>query len=299
MDRYLNPRVVGACLIGFAMVAGSYVATNFGESRHSPTSGLYAIAADTPLRYPIEVKDSTGDGVEDWRDQFVTAAPIDISPARATSTYTPPSTLTEQVGIRIMEGLIVAQAGGPTKPSQTVVNETVESLGKTATSDKIYDIKDIIINPDTSDLAVKNYGNALALIILNQSTKDLDNELVLLRDFLERKDTSKLADIKRIAEIYQIYRDETLLVPVPQAFVKQHLDLINVYNALHQNIKAMSEAETDPIKPFLRIKRYEDDAVGLALAMKNMYDALATRASAFEASDPALLFIRFSNVING
>lgn len=89
-------------------------------------------------------------------------------------------------------------------------------------------------------------------------------------------------------------RDESLLVPVPKLFLKQHLDLINTYEAIYKDIYAMTLSLEDPAVALLRIKRYEDDALGFSLALQNMYDALEPHAGLFTANDPALLFANFN-----
>lgn len=90
-------------------------------------------------------------------------------------------------------------------------------------------------------------------------------------------------------------RDESLLVPVPRVFLKQHLDLINTYEAMYQDISAMALSVEDPAVALLRIKRYREDALGLGLALQNMYDALEPHAGLFSANDPAVLFANFNS----
>jgi hypothetical protein len=80
--------------------------------------------------------------------------------------------------------------------------------------------------------------------------------------------------------------------------VKQHLDLINTFNALHESIKAMALATEDPALALIRLKRYQDDALGLKLALENMYMTLEPYASLVKPEDPALLFAIFSPDFN-
>jgi len=294
MDKYLSPRVTGACLIGFAIVGGTYLATNFGQTKSYQPSGLVAQANNTPLRFPIEVRDSSGDGIEDWRDQFISAPPIQRASSSLSSTYTPPETITEQLGISLMEGLFASMGDLPLKSRDRVISDTVSGVQKATVRDKIYDIRDITISQDTSDLAVKNYGNRLALIILGDNKHGLRNEIVILESYFHSPNEQDLKDLVTISELYKNYRDEAIKLPVPTIFAKQHLDLINVFNALYINIDALAKADKDPILPLIRLKRYEEDVLGLALAMKNMYEALATRANAFDVNDPAVLFISFN-----
>lgn len=90
-------------------------------------------------------------------------------------------------------------------------------------------------------------------------------------------------------------RDESLLVPVPKLLLKQHLDLINTYEAVYKDIYAMTYSLEDPAVALMRIKRYEDDVLGLGVALQNMYDSLQPYAGLFSVSDPALLFASFNN----
>lgn len=293
MNMYQNPKVVGAFLVGFAMVLGSYVLANFGQSNNVGTASLNVAAANAPSRLFVPVADTDNDGIEDWRDQLVTAPAANITEIKKED-YTPPTTLTGQLGISLMEGLIVSKGGAPvSKTEEQVVSDTVTKLGKTATSDYIYGIRDAIISQDISAPAIRTYGNTMANILLTESVPGLQNEIILLRDFLANPTVNKPDDLITLAGVYKNYRDKTLATPVPKIFVKEHLDLVNVYNAMYLNIDAMTKAVSDPMMPFVRIKRYEDDVKGLSLAYANLYDALVPYARVFEMNDPAILFANF------
>jgi hypothetical protein len=93
-------------------------------------------------------------------------------------------------------------------------------------------------------------------------------------------------------------RDTALEIPAPAFAVKQHLDLINTYHALHQSISSMALSGEDPALALIRIKRYQDDALGLSIALENMYDTLTPYASLLGPDDPALLFVLFSSEFN-
>jgi hypothetical protein len=88
-------------------------------------------------------------------------------------------------------------------------------------------------------------------------------------------------------------------VPVPRLFLKQHLDLVNSYSALHQDTQAMSEVFEDPAVTLLRFKRYRDDVTGLRLSLQNMQAALVPYERLFTPNDPAVLFAQFSLKQNG
>lgn len=291
MNSYQNPKVLGAFLVGFAIVAGTYLYANFGRPR-LPEPQPAAVAEAAPPRVFIPVTDADTDGVEDWRDQFVSAPAVTVSTDAAN--YEPPKTVTGQLGVALIEDLFKMKAGGPVaRTTEQIVTGAVENLEQTSTKDTVYDVKDITIVPVTSPEAVRAYGNALASIILTYNVPGLDNELLILRDHITSPDTVDNSGLVKLAEMYKQYRDNTLATPVPKDFVKVHLDLINVYNALHNSIDAMAKTDEDPVVTLVRLKRYEDDATGLTVALNQIYNAIIPYASVFEANDPAIVFVNF------
>jgi hypothetical protein len=289
MDIYQNPKVIGAFLVGFALVAGAYVVANFGKPRVAPVAT--AVAAEAPNRVFIPVADNDLNGVEDWQDQFVTAPAVTLQETTA-SDYIPPNSFTGQLGVSLMEGVIMAKGAAPiTRDQGQVIADTVEKISQSALTDTIYDVKDIIVSQDSSDIAVRTYGNSLASVLIGESRPDLENELLLLQDYLTSPDSGDPEKLNELAQVYKSYRDKTLIIPVPKQFVKPHLDLINVYHAMYTNIDAMTKATADPLLPFARLKRYEDDALGLSYALGGMYNALVPYARVFEMNDPAIVFV--------
>ncbi len=296
MEYLGNRKVLGSLVIGIALVGGAYTLSTFGESSFTPTQ-LVATATEAPPRVFIPVSDTDEDGVEDWRDQFLSAAPITVSEL-ATVEYTPPDTVTGQFGVALMEEVILAELGGPfTKETDQITSDAAERLKKVVTNDTIYTIKDIRISSVSSDQTIREYGNALAKILLDSSDPNLRNEIVILAEFVTDKRTDNSEELQKIASIYKDYRDKTLALPVPRKFTKEHLDLVNVYHALYMNIDAMTKVNSDPVLPFLRLKRYEDDVAGLGLALRNVYDALVPYARVFSVDDEAVYLVNFSQVL--
>jgi len=286
----VHPKVLGAILIGGGLVAGAYTYSNFGESRFpTPANTVAAVAAP---RVAIAVTDTDNNGIEDWRDQFVTTEPIRVD--AATSTYTPPETLTGQVGISLFENIIRARNGGPFSPTQDeVINETVDTLAA-ETALTLYTAADVTVLETWTDQDIKNYGNAMAGALIRNNIEGLDSELTILNEALNRNQPERLSELATIASVYERTRDDSVLVPVPQIFLKQHLDLINTYHALHNTISALAKGLDDPAMALLHIKRYEDDALGLSVALENMALTLSAYPQLFTAADQATLFSSFN-----
>jgi hypothetical protein len=296
MNSQSNSRILGAFLIGFAIVASAYMANSFKSPVVSNTpENISANVLDAPLRVAIPVKDSNDDGVEDWREEFVKTVPV-ITLANIDENYTPSDNLTDQASLKLIERVVSAKARGTLEETQDIiVSETVETLSS-QTDDKIYSVRDIIILEDTSDTAIYTYGNAAATAILSNNVSDLRNELLIVRDMLNGTEVKEedIEELRLRAQVFKNTRDATLNVPVPKSLTKEHLDLINVYNALYQDISSMVEITEDPLKALIRLKRYDEDTSGMLLALGNIYHALESGSVAFKEGDPAVFFVVFS-----
>jgi hypothetical protein len=292
MKGLINSKVIGATIVGFALIAGAYTISNFGVQKEIPQPAVVS-AAQAKARAPITVVDNDSDGVEDWRDAFITTEPIVLD--QATSVYVPPETLSGRLGIDFMEGIMNARMQGPLgRSDEEVIQDTIDGLGA-ATAQKLYDTPDIKVIRQWGDEDVVFYANTVAEAIIENDLPDLENELLILQDILTRNQTQRITELKSIAEAYKRNRDAMLATPVPVLLIKEHLDLINTLHAIHIDIVAMAAAVDDPAVALLRLKRYEDDATGLGLALENMLRALTKYSGSFTPNDPAMLFITLTN----
>ncbi|MFT5832001.1 MAG: hypothetical protein ACI9SY_000382 [Candidatus Paceibacteria bacterium] len=295
MERNYNPRVVGACLVGFALVAGAYVLSTFGESNWETQSAAVVVAQP---RVAITVLDTNKNGIEDWRDKFVTTAPIILD--QTDEDYELPTTLTGQVGIGFIEDYFRSKTAGPFGNSQEeVVDRSVSVLTQQAIYD-LYDTPDVTVLNSFEDADILQYANTMALNITNNNISGGRGEVQLLSEALKQinPEASIISELENIADAYKNMRDAALTIPAPAFAVKQHLDLINTYNALYQSISSMALSAEDPALALIRIKRYQDDALGLRIALENMYLLLEPYASLVKPNDPALLFVVFSSEFN-
>jgi hypothetical protein len=294
MDDRSKTRVIGAFLVGFAIVGGAYTLSNFGKPSTLPPSNSAATAiVAAPNRVPLPVVDTNADGIEDWQETFTSDAQITLD-KNVSSDYVVPDTLTDQVGVAFVQEIIRAKGYGSFgKSEEEVITQTVEQISTHAT-DRILDMRDIIISEDVSTEAIRAYGNAMADAIILNSNSNLRHELLILEDVANSRNPESAKELADLAEVYRKMRDDSLLIPVPSLFVKEHLDAINVYNALYNDILTMSKALSDPMLTLVRLKRYEEDALGLALAFQNLYLAVEPYAAIFERDDSAVFFVNFS-----
>lgn len=289
-----NPRVFGAFLVGVALVSGAYVISNFGKSSIQNTTRAVAVTPQLQERPFIPVVDADGNGIEDWREEFVLSEEIILPVTVSKVTYEPPTTLTGKISEQFFESVLRAQMAGIGATKQDIVTRTADSIATLSTADTLYTDQDIIIVP-TTDIAIRTYGNSIGLSITRNDIKEgYENELTIMQRALQAEDESLLVELVPHTSMYKNLRDEALKIPVPQALAKQHLDLVNTYHALYKSLSDMQLAFTDPMVSLMRIKRYQDDATGLNNALINVYTALIPYAGLFTVDDPAVALVAFA-----
>ena len=292
MLRKFNKKILGATLVGVSLVAGAYFISNTVNQTARNQYQSANLQQAVP-RVAVKVTDNDNNGIEDWRDELIDTDPI-IMATSATTTYTPPNTLTGKTGIELMQNILLAKSYGPFgNKKDKIISDTVDYLAK-ATEIKLYDTPDISIMEEWDDQDIVNYANTLTAILKNNSKPNLEAEINILKDILDSGNTSRLKELQELAEVYKNYRDDTLKVPVPKFLAKEHLDVLNSYNALYHDIDAMAKTYKDPTVSLLRLKRYQNDVDGVYLSLQNMYLALEPYAGLFKVDDPAVLLVAFS-----
>jgi hypothetical protein len=293
MFGQINQKILGSFLVGFALVAGAFT---YSGLKISPLSqpALVLDSAAAP-RTAIAVTDKDENGIEDWRDTFVTTATFIDIPA---NTYATPTTTTGQTSIRFLEDIIRSKYYGPLgKTKEQVLESTVDSLAQ-ATQQELYDTYDVTSLDSWTDEDIKNYANAMANAVLTNNVAGVDQEINIMNDALNNGKIERLKELEVIATIYSNTIDDSLAIPVPSLFLKQHLDLINSYRAVQEDIAAMALTESDPMVSFMRFKRYQDDTLGLRMSLENMNSALTPYSALFGSSDSAAFFSIFSQINN-
>lgn len=292
----INQKIIGAFVVGFALVAGAYTVSNFNapmiDTNNEPVYGL--AAASAPVRNYIAVTDNDNNGVEDWREEFVNNTPIVVdNNVEGPVQYTPPTSITDTIGIQLFQNFLQAKGRGGVGPStDQVVTNTAELLRSTAVQDYIYKLNQIQVIPVSND-AIRTYANTLGQILINNNVQS-EGELVIIQRAMQTEDPKELEKLEPLINMYKNLRDQTLATPVPAGFEKQHLDLINVYNAVYATLDGMKLAFSDPVVALLRVQRYQDDTKGLQIALQNMYSAFIPHVRLFTENDPASVFLVFS-----
>ncbi len=300
-----NQKIIGAFIVGLALVGGAYTISNlsnFGTTGNTgsiissdESNSVYAVTAKPSTRTYVAVTDADQNGIEDWREEFVPITPIIIdATSTAVASFSLPKTLTDQVGIQLFQSTLRAKGMGNVGPTKSqIVVETADILRNTAIKDTIYDALAITVT-ENSPATIRAYGNAIGQILIANNVVGSEGELVIMQRALQTENPDLLTKLDPIILMYKNMRNETLATPVPRGFEKQHLDLINVYQAMYATLGGMKLAFNDPVVALLRIKRYQDDATGLGIALQNIYKILVPYANLFTKDDPVIVLLAFS-----
>ena len=250
---------------------------------------LAVVATSDAPRARIEITDSDGDGVPDWQEALQRSEPIIVEDA--TEPYEP-ETRTEQLAIDFFQDMMLSRNMGVVGQDPTELAEQAVAQISDLALDELYGVNDIVLSQDNSLPAVKAYSNQMATIVLEQEVStDSLSEVEILKQAFTLDQPEMLDELDPILAGYKDMIDRSLATPVPSNYAKEHLDLINVYNAIYNDILAMKEGFNDPALVVIRLRRYEEDANTLFVALLNLQKKVLLEGVTFTESDPAYRFI--------
>jgi len=283
----MTPRVKGAVLIGVALVAAAILIRSQSPAR-TPSSVSPVVAAPTfvtesPLRERIPVTDSNNDGVPDWQELLNNTKPLALPVA--TTTFTPPETLTDQFALEFFETYVRNEGFGAFgREPQEIINEASEEL-IAQVQDTLYTERDITIQ---NGVDVRSYVNAVADTILTHTVPPgTPSELTIIEQAVATNSSEPLQQLRPIIVAYDGIIKSMEQTTVPSTMVKEHLNLLNAVLAVRNDIIAMQELFADPIVALLRLQRYQDDLLGLSNTLSDIYLSASRRGVVFDRTDTA------------
>lgn len=274
--------------VGVILVTGSFYVSASNET----IEGDVSVVAKPPTRNFIEPKDTDGDGVNDWAEELLADREIITQDIDTAEAYVPPSTLTERFSIKFFQDYLYSKGFETFEESKDeLAEQAIENL-KNEAQDIIYNIDDIVLDTDDSTEAIRRYGNRIAEITIEYTDSGVGkyDEMSILQQAMDTNNPDRLADLDPIINTYQQYFEQTKATPVPPSLVRQHIDLINVYNAILGDLLAMRTMFEDPLLGLLRVKRYNDDVSGLIYVYYNIDRVLRREGITYDQDEPGAMF---------
>lgn len=288
-------RILIASGTGLCMVVGAYLLSDLVGQRPAPApdSRQEVVAGPAPERSFIEVVDDNENGIADWRESLPGAT---ATTTRSEDIPIEERTYTEQFAINTLENVISTNIDGSFgDPTNMLIGNANRSLADIA-EDELYTLDDVVTTPNTSAAALRAYGNRIAEITFENGVRgEVRHELAIVTDALATDNAAVLAELDPIVIGYQGMVEDLLLTPVPVTYRYEHLDLINTFNALLNDVRGMRQTIDDPLYALMRIKRYEGDAKGMYQAISNLYLKLDAAGIKWTEADAVSDFIMITS----
>ncbi len=289
-------RIAGALLAGAALIAATLVIT--AEKNTAPKAAQNVVVVDVaPQRKAIETVDKNQDGVPDWQEGLLATQPLDLEDTTASSGYETPETLTEQFALEFFQDMVRADNYGAFGATDEELILSASNQISDAALDTLIEAADITVSDDTSVPALVTYGEAVAVITARYPSENTENEAVILQNALREQNAAALEVLDSKITAYTNILADTKALPVPRSIQKEHLDLLNSYQAILSDITAMRNAFSDPMLALLRMKRYEDDVLGLTVSIINLYTSLLDNDATWEPNSVVFTLINVGEEI--
>lgn len=277
-------RIAVAVILAATLIS---VALFLRENQPDPesTEPVVAVVSTTPARKAIPEQDLNGDGIPDWQNALQITEPLTLAGA-PDENYTNPDTLTEQFALGFFEEMIRSKNYGDFGDSPDELAASAANSLTAKAQDTLLTKADITQSTDSSVAALESYGEAIAQVLVQSPKSSPDNEAAILQRAIRNNNPDDLQLLDTKISAYEYLLAHTLEIPTPPVAVTDQVALVNSYKAILEDIKSMQQAFDDPMYTLLRLKRYQDDASGLLMAIGNLYNTLIVNEATWsEGSD--------------
>ncbi len=287
-------RIGGALIIGILIVLGAF----YVQSKNATTeAGGVAVVTEAPERGPIKTTDTDNDGTPDWEESLEARVMKTIETPTSTSdltldeSYEPPTTFTGKFSEAFFEDYLKGKINGQDFSDPSAFVGTAVKAIEQNTQSKRHTRTELTIIPDSPE-AIRTYGNRITEIMKLHSINN-ENEASILQRALTANDPSILTALAPIRQVYEGTIADSLLVEVPESLALSHVNLLNAYEAILTDIKAMQVAFTDPLYAFARTKEYEKDSEALFNALQNIALVLTREGATYTDDESGTFFYLF------
>ncbi|MFA4890162.1 MAG: hypothetical protein WC587_00795 [Candidatus Paceibacterota bacterium] len=256
-------------------------------------------------RTDINNPDTDGDGTLDGEEVKLGRDPLKkgpddkISPSALTTDSGTGNSLTENFGIKIFSDYISAKSSFDSMLSEREKNNLADSwmsdlssLQEKEKTSSVYKIGDIKISQDNSTEAIKKYGNEVGAII-NKYAKPIppsEHELSVFQAALEAENGAGLEKLGARIDVYNNLTKNALVLQVPKNISLPHLSLTNSFSGVADGLKKMKEVFDDPVLGMAGFNQYQDSAVAMADAIRNINDFFDQRKIIFNKDEAGYIF---------
>jgi len=318
-----STKFVGIAIVGLALFGVSIFVFSTGDTSEAAPGTLSANTSSA--RENQTETDTDGDGLKDWEEALWGTDPHNIdsdgdgardgeevglrrdptkpgpddqirtaqlsSGNTQSNTTAEPQTLTERLAQEFFSSYL--SLGGAQKSlSNTEATHLVDEFltdAQQAQPLTYYSKDDISVSSATSIDALRTYANAMGRIIRMHAV-ETENEAVITNNAVQQDNPEMLAQLDPIIESYEGMLADSLELPVPHNAQQIHLNILNAYARILQNIVGMQAAFTDPVKALQSVSTYQANANELLRAFQDAKNFYQNRGITFSDAEGGLLF---------
>jgi len=232
---------------------------------------LFAMSNSRFFNNKVSLKDTSGEVSDNWRDaldivpQNTSDALTTTQRGLKTSDTASSSTLTttESVAQAMLSNMLLYKASGQTSTmSDADAQAIAQSISKSTPDQnpvKHYTREDIVIVPTTTE-SFAAYQKELSTTLNTFAQKNTGNELLIVTQALDAKDSQKLIPLGPMIESYKKLIDGLLHIKTPEIMADVHLLMITGYAMVISGVEDMQQAFVDPARGIAGITKYQAGA---------------------------------------
>ncbi len=172
-----------------------------------------------------------------------------------------PSTVTDSLSISLVSNYLALKQNDVlnNNTAQTLVDQTVDYVD--STTNLSINAPKLNVIENNGKITIYNYGEALGSIIKKHKQKESKNELMILQEIVESRDSKKIEEFEKAIVVYGQLLKDLIDVQVPKAFIKSHTDTIIGMQAIISGLMDMKLILTDPLKGMQGVQKYQQGGV--------------------------------------
>ena len=252
-----SKKVLSTFILVMAMVVAIIIA--FGKDKSSTAINF---ASDLVAGDKISIPTN-----QNWQAELGNVA-VNLDQTKQEDNESIEETATDIVSRSLISNYLALKQNGTlnNESAQKLIDQTL-ALTNQLGGQVVLETKLNII-PDNGVQTITDYGNNLGNILKNSRQQRMKNELDIISQAIATREPSKIKELDDIIVVYENIATDLTLMPVPQTFVKAHLDIINGIKGMVISLKEMKTIFDDPIRSLTSIQLYGDGITIFTQALK-------------------------------
>jgi len=129
----------------------------------------------------------------------------------------------------------------------------------------------IILSKDADVFASVSYIQSIEKAIENSFTYSyFGNEILVLKDILEKKDSRDISLFKEAEDAYAGFAKTLLKIKSPAEIANTHLSLINSARIIAKNFKDIKNLSADPLNALIGVKTYTEESKNFSALLNDI-----------------------------